>query len=115
MDKGKLLPIILIVFLVVCAIGIFSMNSKKNKVQYSKLIINYQGNETVYEKIDVDYHFTLEDVDFFITGIEKDLLIFNTDKYVTVNLKKTSEFQLDVNEYVSVCFSKNNCAEFRLA
>lgn len=115
MDKGKLLPILLIVFLVACAIGIFSLNSKKNKVQYSKLVVNYQGKEMVYDNLDVDYHFNLENVDFYITGIEKDLLIFNTNSYVTVNLKRTSEFQIDVNEFANVCFNKNNCAEFRLA
>ena len=115
MDKDKLLPMLLIIFLVICAIGIFSFNGKRSKLQYSKLIVNYQGNETVYEKIDVDNHFTLENVDFYITGIEKDLVIFNTNSYVTVNLKKTSEFQIDVNEFASVCFSKDSCAEFRLA
>ena len=115
MDKGKMLPILLIVFLVVCAISIFSLNRNKNKLQYSKLIINYQGNETTYDKLDADFVFSLEDVNFYITGIEKDMLLFNTDSYVTVNLKRTSEFQIDVNQFANVCFNNNNCAEFRLA
>ena len=115
MDKGKLIPILLIVFLAICAVGVFSMNGKKNRIQYSKLIVNYQGNENVYEKLNVDYHFSIEDVDFYVTGIEKDLVVFNTNKYVTVNLKRTSEFQIDINEFANVCFGDGSCAEFRLA
>lgn len=115
MDKDKLIPILLIIVLIGCAIGIFSWNSNKNKSKFSKLVVTYQGQETTYDDIKIDTHFSFENVNFYFSGIQKDLLVLTTDRYVTVNLKQTSEFQIDVNEFASVCFSENNCAEFRLA
>ena len=115
MGKGKFIPIMLIFFLIICAIGLFLLNSSKNKNKYSKLIINYQGEEIVKEDLNIDLHFTLENVDFYVSSIQKDLIVLRTNSYVTVNLKNTSEFQIDVNQFANVCFNDDSCAEFRLA
>lgn len=115
MDKGKMLPIFIIIVLVIFAVGIFSINGNKNKSKYSKLVVKYKDNEIVYDDLSIDTHFNLENVEFYIVGIQKDLVAFNTNSYVTVNLKNTYEFQIDINEFANVCFSEDNCADFRLA
>ena len=115
MDKGKLIPVILIIILAVSAIGIFSWNKKNDKSKYSKLVITYQENDTEYDNLKVDKKITIEDVNFYISAVQKDLIVLRTDRYVMVNLKNSSEFKIDVNEYVNVCFSEGNCADFKLA
>ena len=115
MDKNKLIPIVLIVVLCIFAVGIMAINKNRNKSLYSKLIVNYQDNDITYDDLVVDKKFSLENVNFYVSAVQKNLIVLTTDSYVTVNLKNSYEFQVDVNEFVNVCFSSGNCAEFRLA
>lgn len=115
MDKGKLIPIVIIVLLCIFSVGIFFVNKNNNKSLYSKLIVNYQDEDIVYDELTVDKKFTIENVNFYVSAVQKDMIVLTTDSYVTVNLKNTSEFQIDVDKFANVCFSSGNCADFRLA
>ncbi len=115
MDKGKMIPIIIAVFLCFCAIGMYIINKQHNKSLYSKLIVNYQGEDVVYDDLVVDKTFTIENVNFYVSSVQKDMIVLTTDSYVKVNLKSLYEFKINVNEFANVCFSSGNCADFRLA
>lgn len=114
MDRAKMIPIIIAILLAIIALVIIGFTSKKDRDFYDKLVVSYDNNSVDYEALKVDTKIKLNDVNFYIIAVQKDLIVLNTDELISIDNKDVSEFKVTYQKSVSVCFKDQTCAKFEL-
>lgn len=114
MDRAKMIPIIIAILLAIIALVIIGFTNKKDRDIYDKLVISYDNNSVDYEALKVDTKIKLNDVNFYVIAVQKDLIVLNTDELISIDNKDVSEFKVTYQKSVSVCFNDQTCAKFEL-
>ncbi len=98
---------ILVIFLI-----IYMINSKPKF--FSQLIVTYQNDKKVYDKISIDDVIAFNDVSFWIVGISNDQITINSSTALKDQKETKSSFVIKLGESKALCNAKNSCIYFEL-
>ena len=115
MDKGKLYPIIITVFLVFLALFLYANKNKKSDEYYTKILIDYNGQTHEHENLYTEQFIKYGDVNFYVVSNEGNKMIFLTDDEVTLDGKKTKEILIEAKKEYTICMHENDCLTAKLS
>lgn len=114
MNKGKLIPIIIIAVLALIIVYLVCSKAILGKVKtFEHFSIEYNHEVTTYDEINVNNVIVVNNVSFWVVSVEGNKVVLNSN----VNFNKdgeSSEFAVELEKPKTVCFEENNCATFSL-
>ena len=113
MEKGKVVPLITAVVLILVALVIFGYN-QKNVSTFEKLIVTYNAQKNEYDTLHVDDVIVVEDVSFWVVSTIRNSVVLNSSDYLLVDNKEVMEIEIKINETKKACFTEDNCIMLQL-
>ncbi|MBE6148407.1 MAG: hypothetical protein E7167_02810 [Firmicutes bacterium] len=113
MDKGKLIPLITAVVLLLVAIVVFVYNQSKD-VSFDKLVVTYKAQKNEYDTVKVDDVIVVDKVSFWVVSTVKNAIVLNASDYLLVDGKNVTEIEVKLNESTNVCFTEEDCIMLQL-
>lgn len=114
MKKGKLIPIVITVILALIIIYLISSKSILNKVkQYKHFEIIFNKETTNYDNIKISDVIIINNVSFWVTGIEGDKIVFDSSEDFNGD-EEGNAFTVKLDEPKDICFTETSCATFKL-
>lgn len=113
MDKGKLVPLISTIILLLVAIVVIIYN-RSSEISFDKLIVTYKTQKSEYDTLTVDDVIVVKNVSFWVVSTVKNAIVLNSSDYLLVDDMETTEIEIKINESKSVCFNEDDCIMFQL-
>lgn len=114
MDRKKLLPLILALFLLV-VLAILLYSKVINKYSYNKIIAIYNNQKQEQSDLNGELVLVINNVSFWIDSKNKDTLILkSSEKLNDDNDNSTDRFLISTVLDTKVCFKDESCVLFKL-